>query len=191
MYRFIFINLVLICAIISCQKKDLIFKENTGKFAELEVKVVRKDSYYLSVHFNNDTSDTLGIICIGNVRQKEHSKTELGRILYDTIIEIKQGTSEIKSTDVEFSHVNISERIHQLLLIKPQSEIIFSIFYRGNIVEDFNLNDSSFYIRIILEPQFKNLERYLSESESGYLKSHKNVKLIKEKIITPFIKINP
>jgi hypothetical protein len=175
----------------SCQNKELVFKGNKGEFAELEVKITRNNSYNLSVNFSNNTNDTLGIICIGNVRQKQHCETELGRILYDTIIEIKQGNYVIKSTDIEFNQTNLSERIHQLLLIKPQSKIMFPIFYRGNIIKDFNLSNSSFYIRITLKPQFENFEKFLSDSENIFLKKHKYIRLVKKTITTPFIKIDP
>lgn len=153
MDRYIYFSLLFLLMVLSCISGDKIFKENTGKFAELEVKIINGNKYYLSINFNNSTIDTIGIYCIGNAIQKGNENSNLDGLLYDTIIEIKQNGNVIKSNEIKFTQVSLSERIHQLILVKPQSVFNFPIFYRGNIVKDFNLDDSSFLIRVILKPQ--------------------------------------
>jgi hypothetical protein len=44
---------------------------------------------------------------------------------------------------------------------------------------------------LILEPLNTHIDKILAEIEKELMNKHKNIKLIKTKIITPFLKVNP
>lgn len=185
--KILLILIILVSLIFGCGNVEKTFESKDGNIADLQIKLLNGNSYYLSLKLKNTTSDLIGIICIGNIREKQHTHSKLGKILNDVIIEIKQEDRIISSDQLTFPNTTLSERIHKLLIVQPNSEYSFPIFYRGDLKKDFRLNDSNFQVRLILEPTTN--DSLISVADREYLINH-GITLYKNKIVTPFTEVN-
>ena len=112
--KILLILIILVSLIFGCGNVEKTFESKDGNIADLQIKLLNGNSYYLSLKLKNTTSDLIGIICIGNIREKQHTHSKLGKILNDVIIEIKQEDRIISSDQLTFPNTTLSERIHKL-----------------------------------------------------------------------------
>ena len=183
---FLKILVLLILSLFGCSK-DKVLEKNTNSLAEL---IIRKhgNEYFPVIKFKNITKDTLGIYAIGRVRNKNEQDSFLNRMIYDIVLEVEQNEHLIKSTDIGFGYYIMDNTIPKLIILYPDSTYSLRIVYGSDLRKDFGLSNKEFNIRAILESPIE----FLSEDSlsNSLLKTNKNVKLIRHKITTQFLKID-
>ena len=179
-------SIVFILLLLFGCSNDKVFENKSNSFAELIIEKV-KDEYYLSIKFTNHTNDTLGIYSVGRIREKNQKDNSLkiNKIMYDIILEVNQNEHFIKSTDLNFNESILDNKIPELNIIYPNSNFNLPIRSSFNIRKEFSLQSEKFKLRAIYEPPIEFIKE--DTLANSLLKKNKNIKLIKNKIETPFL----
>lgn len=182
--------LLVTCIIFSCL---LNYQCNTDKsnckekeFATLLVNTY--DEYHrIDVSFFNSSRDTIALYIKGEVRHK--MKSDIMNIFFDTIIEVEQNGEKKTSDSIIFNSPSLSERRRELIILYPNKEYLFNIFYIGNLRTDFKLKDKPFRLRLKIELEDSTFDSYMNEKEKELLRSNPNIKSFKENIQTSYISV--
>lgn len=144
----------------------------------------------LVVDLKNGSSQILGIPIDGRVRSNIDTST-LARSQYDCVIEVKQNGVTKRSSDIPpIGATTMWNDVPFMLVVKNGNAVQQKILYIGNLVKDFSLANSTFFVRAMIIPSKNNIKCIKDTYEPDFDNKYRNVIIVTDTIITPFVKID-
>jgi len=182
-YQF-FIILVLFYLFSGCNNETKKIISNYGLDTKLIISKDDANDYIFTINVYNNNDYNVGIIFIGEVRDKNYTG-ELGSLLTDTIIKVFLPNKTIASTDIEKKTTSLSNAIPRLIILKSKSSADLNIIYEGNLEKDFDILGKKVDVQVIIKPLGKQLEKSFGITKEEFIEKYPNVTLVEEDIISP------
>lgn len=162
--------------------------DNYGIETELKISKDDANDYIFTINVINNNDYDIGIIFIGEVRDKNYTE-ELGNLLTDAIIKVFLPNKTIASTDIEKKTTTLRNKIPELIIIKSNSSAELNVIYNGYFEEDFDIIGVKVDVQVIIKHLGKELEKSLGITKEEFVKKYPNVTLVEEDIISPKIEL--
>lgn len=140
-------------------------KQKTLNETSLEILKYKND-YQIKINYFNNSSDTIGIVFRGVVKDKSSDNNEIYKLLFDTQIDIMQDGFHVLSDTLYLRKGIRLDPMYKYFIVYPFSMIELPVHYYGNLIKDFKIKNDKFEIKIICKQPTKYIDKLLFGEEN-------------------------